>query len=342
MVLCHPIDAAQAAIGCKIAQIAELHVARAGNSPYVDGQINGQSVRVLLDTGSYDSFVTGGAARRLQLRLRGSDATAWGVAGTTIEQLAVVDHLRIGTFSADDLLLHVVGPTFGRDENDAGFVLGADFFAHFTTEFDLAHDAVRLLRPRDCQPEQLVYWDQDYFLADLERLGADNALLNTHASVNGQRMLTLFDTGAGISVIDVGAARQAGVDVRDPGVQATSQIAGIAGTGTDSWIGRFDSVSIGNETIRNARLRIANLFGADRTRATGSNIAHQSDNQTELILGADFFQSHRVIISPEAHAALFTYAGGKVFQLVRPDADVQSATGAPPAASGGGAAATTP
>jgi predicted aspartyl protease len=58
---------------CKILQVAELHVGRRGNSPYTEGEVNGQPVRVLLDTGAYYSFVAGGTARRLQLRLRDSD-----------------------------------------------------------------------------------------------------------------------------------------------------------------------------------------------------------------------------------------------------------------------------
>jgi predicted aspartyl protease len=322
-------SAAAAESACKIIQIAELHVGRRGNSPYTDGEVNGQPVQVLLDTGSYDSFITSGAARRMQLHLRDSDRRARGVNGEVTEQFAVVDHLKIGKFVADDLLLHVTGPGLGRTEDDIGFVLGADFFAHFTTEFDLAHDAVRLLQPHDCKPEQLVYWDREYFLADLDRLGANNALLITHLTVNGVRVSSLLDTGSAITLISTATARRAGVKPGDPGVQPSTPMRGVAGTPMDTWVGRFDTLNIGDETARNARLRIADLFGADRDSGLGSHITRVGDDLPDMILGADFFQAHRVVILPREHAALFTYAGGPVFQVVRPN---ETAAPTPPSA----------
>jgi predicted aspartyl protease len=311
---------------CKILQVAELSVSRRVNSPYTEGEVDGQPVHVLLDTGSYDSFVTGRTARRLQLRLRESGRMARGVNGEVSERLAVVDHLKIGKFTADDLLLHVTGSRLGQSEDDFGLVLGADFFAHFTTEFDLAHDVVRLLQPHECKPDQLIYWDREYFLADLDRLGASNALLTTHVTVNGVRVSATLDTGSAITIISTTAARRAGVKTGDPGVQPSTPMRGLSGNPLDTWVGRFDTLSIGNETVRNPRLRIADLFGADRDSELGSHIAKTGNDLPELLVGADFFQAHRVVILPDEHSVLFTYAGGTVFQIVRPNEAVAPAT----------------
>jgi predicted aspartyl protease len=313
------VGAPSADAACKIAQITELHVDRVGNLPFVDGQINGQPVRILLDTGAADSFMSGGAARRLKLALRDSNISYRGVNGETRMQLAVVDHLKIGAFSADDLLFHVTGPKVGEQPDEIGFVLGANFFWHFTTEFDLAHGVIRLLQPIDCKPEQLVYWDQSYFLANIESMTSDDPWIITRVTVNGTRLRALLDSGAATSFISTIAARQAGVTTDSPGVVPSTPVHGLATQPLPTWIGRFDSFSVGNETIRNARIRMGDLFGADRDPKLGTRIAQSDDRLPDMILGEDFLQSHRVVVLPREHAALFTYNGGTVFQLVRPN-----------------------
>jgi predicted aspartyl protease len=304
---------------CKIAQIAELHVDRVNNEPFVDGQINGQPVRILLDTGAADSFMSGGTARRLKLPLRDSNATYRGVNGETRLQFAVVDHLQIGSFSTNDLLLHVTGAKRGEKPDEIGFVLGANFFWHFATEFDLAHRVIRLLQPIGCRPEQLVYWDQSYFLATTEYMTSSDPWIITRVEVNGTRLRALLDSGATTSSISTIAARQAGITTDSPGVVPSTPVQGWAAQPLPTWIARFDTFSLGNETIRNARIRMGDLFGADRDSTTGSHIGQVDDRMPDLIQGEDFLQSHRVVVLPHEREALFTYNGGTVFQLVRPN-----------------------
>lgn len=287
----------------------------------MDGRVNDQPVRILLDTGSYDSFIAGGTARRLNLRLRDSGSSTRGVNGMVREQVAVVDHLEVGNFRAGDLDLHVAGSKLGVDDDDFGLVLGADFFRHFTTEFDLAHAVVRLLKPKECKPEQLVYWDRSYFQMDLRRLGSTDAFLMTPVTVNGVRLRAQLDTGSDFSFITTIAAHQAGVNTTDPGVQPGSTVSGIARSPLPTWIGRFDSVTIGEETARNARLRIGDLFGANREQSTGTHIAVADNDTPDIILGDDFFRAHRVVVIPDDHTAVFTYNGGPVFQVARPEVD---------------------
>jgi len=304
---------------CKIAQLAELHVDRVNNTPLLKGQINGQPIRVLVDTGSYESFVAGGAARRLKLRLRDTDQRARGVNGEVRVQTAVIDHLQIDNFKADDMLLHSSGPKMGEDPNGIGLVLGADFFAHFSTEFDLGHGVIRLLKPQECKPEQLVYWDTSYFQTPVEHIDAFSPLIYAQVVVNGVHLRAVLDTGATISLISTLAARRANVSTDDAGVHAGGAVSGVSGTALQTWIGRFDTFGFGNETIRNAKLRIGNLFGADRDQEIGSHIAKVGDDLPEMILGEDFFLAHRMVVLPAERTAVFTYGGCPVFQVRRPD-----------------------
>jgi tetratricopeptide (TPR) repeat protein len=81
----------------------------------------------------------------------------------------------------------------------------------------------------------------------------------------------------------------------------------------ETWIGRFSSFKIGEEEIQNAQLRFADI-----------------PISVDMLLGADFFLSHRIMLSNSQHQIYITYGGGPVFDLrTRPPAQgaiAQSAT----------------
>jgi hypothetical protein len=81
----------------------------------------------------------------------------------------------------------------------------------------------------------------------------------------------------------------------------------------------FDTLMIGEETIRNAKIRISDLFGGDQAGQTTSPGFGFFEGLPDMLIGDDFFQSHRVLLMPRERKVLFTYNGGQVFQLLRPD-----------------------
>jgi hypothetical protein len=295
---------------CKIAQIAEWHVDRVQNRPIVEGQINGQSIHILIDTGTGHSYIAEAAAWKLGLPVRQSnDRRAFTVGGIVQVKTTVIDHLKVGTFDGDNLRFDVINttPLPGVD-----FMLGADFFWHFATEFDLANGKVRILQPTDCKPEQLVYWGQSYFVANLERMTSDDAEIDVYTDLNGSHAKATLDTGSPISFASTLSARAAGVKSDDAGLAAAPSVKGVGGSTIPTWIGRFDTFAIGDETIRNAKLRIGDLYilGGQWNRVMAKR---------ELILGCDFLMAHRVIVQPREHVMVFSYNGGPVFQLIHPD-----------------------
>jgi hypothetical protein len=99
----------------------------------------------------------------------------------------------------------------------------------------------------------------------------------------------------------------------------TVLVSGVAAKIFPTWVETFDSVSIGDETIRNVKLRVGDMFGKDTVVGTGSRIArHVMADQFEMLLGFDFLLSHRVLVLPKEHAMVFTYNGGPLFQYVEP------------------------
>jgi tetratricopeptide (TPR) repeat protein len=89
-----------------------------------------------------------------------------------------------------------------------------------------------------------------------------------------------------------------------------------------TWIAPFDSFKVGdNEEIHHTRLRIGDLSAVD----------------TDMLLGADFFLSHRVYVASSQHRLYFTYNGGPVFNLEappRPPTPDRLATNVPPQPAG--------
>jgi hypothetical protein len=83
----------------------------------------------------------------------------------------------------------------------------------------------------------------------------------------------------------------------------------------DTSVGLFDTFTIGDETIRNPHIRVAQLGKHTTAVYVGSRIAEPERNidTPDMLLGADFLRAHRVLIDNGARKMVFTYEGGPVF-----------------------------
>jgi len=90
-----------------------------------------------------------------------------------------------------------------------------------------------------------------------------------------------------------------GIKPDSPGVVYAGPTHGIGRNTIPSYIAPFSSFKIGDEEIRNTKLRIADIDipGAD------------------MLIGPDFFLSHRIYVANSQHKLYFTYNGGPVFNL---------------------------
>jgi aspartyl protease len=233
----------------------------------------------------------------------------------------VVEHFQMGTFIGEDLRLAVIGASYAASSRNkaarhSAMVLGEDFLSNFTTEFDLAHGVIRLLRPKDCAADQLAYWSDTYSLAQLYPIGGEHAKIRADILLNGKRLTALFDTGAQRSLIERHDAAMAGVIAGQENAVAAGTITGIAGNPIQTWIGKFDTFSVGDESMRNVKLLIADIFEANTMLATGSRIPQPVEQDASMIIGCDFFLSHRILVSAKEHKMFFTYNGGPVFPFV--------------------------
>jgi predicted aspartyl protease len=314
---------------CQIKQVAQLQVETTNNRPIVDGTVDGQPVKILIDTGASITGITGALAKQLGLRIDPQSALhLYGVGGEKHVDATRIKKLQFGNFILTGLTVAVMSPQKSRatEAREGLFIVGSDLLSRYTVEFDFANHVMRFMMPEGCKPEQLVYWSRTFSMGEIETGRFDDTHIKTPVLLNGKRIDALLDTGAQVSWSTPYGARLAGVtnDAADHPVD--DRLRGSNGERLPSFLGNFESISIGDdETVRNVNLWVADLFSADAVVATGSHLAKPVDDLPNLLIGCDFFLAHRLIASFKDHKLLFTYNGGPIFQ----------AGGKPPAAADG-------
>jgi hypothetical protein len=303
---------------CRLNVLVTLPVTMERLRPLVHATINGHDVRLMIDTGAYTSILTPEAASALGLhpqtspglkvRGGGGEQSAQSV---RVEQFAFGD-LRAGAadFLVTPLPLAV----------DAAGVLGQNFFSKYDTELDLGHGLMRIVEPDHCPANaDLAYWANGA-AAMLPMLAPDapgDTRTVVAVTVNGQKMRAMFDTGGGYSNLSMQAASRAGVKPDSPNVVGAGTITPVGGRVIPLWIGTFDELALGNEHIKRTKIR----FGNDQVRAH------------DMLLGADFYLSHHLYVSPGRHVVFLTDNGGPVFDADRLTPSVAAAV-APATAAG--------
>lgn len=289
-----------AAADCKLVRIEEWQVRLEQNLPIIDGEINGNKVSILIDTGSKRSFVTRSAVARMML-------TRTNIGTTGLESVRVRD-LQIGPAHRRDWDV-LVSPEQDFGAHVVSLVLGYDFFSGVDFEFDLPNHTVRLFQAHDCASTPLAYWSRTPAQAQLE--GTDEILLSV--GVNGRPVLAILDSGASVSAITMAESVRLGVGAKTPGVATAGCSIGIGRPALDYWSAPFEIFEIGNERIRNPTLHIADFSRETIVNQIGGTQVNRFAAQAEMILGMDFLRAHRIFVATSQRKLYFAYTGGTVF-----------------------------
>ena len=316
---------------CQLGLVADFKVKLDRFRPLIEGRINGQPVQILVDTGAFTTTLWTSAARELHLRLTDVNGlTVVGAGGRSVAFQTVIENLQLGGLNYKNF--HVL--VTGSGAHDAALIMGRDILGRTDIEFDLAHDALRLLIPKDCRDDEMPYWAaKGYSQAPIRRAGGKAQPIELDVQLNGRTVQAILDSGAALSIATPAAASRSGVKLDGP--QGTGR--GIGPRQVASQIGVLDTFTLGDETIRKAKIRFADLFKGTEIAYTGSRLGERPD-MPEMLLGADFLRSHRVLVSPSHRMVFFTYEGGPVFDVTSraEPAPEPVATPASPAAKGAG------
>jgi predicted aspartyl protease len=301
---------------CKLTRIAEWRVRLEHNKLIVDGAINSRKIGIMLDTGAQRSLILRSAAIRLALTLRRSSRyRIFGLGGETDVEIAHLEEFKIGQATQKNWQVIVAGEQdFG---DDVAFLLGDDFFHKVDVEFDLAARAVRLCQPKDCDGVSLAYWSANGAgQIEIEEVDSNHPQIVLTVQINGQPLRALLDSGASTSMLPMSDAARLGVTPQTPGVVARTA-SGLGAKKIDSWIGPFESFTVGDETIRNPQIRFADLWKDIAYGETGSRLQRQAGLRP-MLLGADFFLAHRVLVAHSQRRIYVTNSGVPMFQPSRP------------------------
>ncbi|MHC9419411.1 aspartyl protease family protein [Sphingomonas citri] len=190
----------------------------------------------------------------------------------------------------------------GSDTGTTG-LLGQNILGLAEVEYDLPHGMVRLMRTSGCGKVNLAYWagDKPVTTLTLERpeVGPFKPHTVARVTIDGTSLRALFDTGASESMLTRAAARRIGVTPDTPGVEVTGPGFGLGQRGVAAWWATFGSIEIGGEVIKRPRIATEDV---DLTQA-------------DMLIGVDFFLTHRLLVSNATRTMYVTYDGGPLFGL---------------------------
>ena len=274
-----------------------------GTRALMDAKINHQDVHLIVDTGAFFSMMSEATARELMLKIGPAPYGLMmeGVGGSTQPSVATAKVFTIANVDIPHVDFLVGGSEVGG--GNAG-LLGQNFLMKWNVEYDLAKGSIRLFKDTNCGKQFLAYWipqtDQPYTVTDIEKVTPQFPYAVGHTFINGEKIKVIFDSGASSSLLSLKAAARAGVKVGSPGVIDGGLVGGVGRKMVRSYIAPFASFKFADgEEVKNARLRIADI-----------DIAF-----ADMLLGADFFLSHRIFVANTQDKVYFTYNGGPVFDL---------------------------
>jgi tetratricopeptide (TPR) repeat protein/predicted aspartyl protease len=305
---------------CKRSKV-DLPVTIQGTRPVIGAKFNGQDVRLLVDSGAFFSMISSAAVEQFKLRtgMAPFGLVMRGVGGTTVPSLATVKVFTLANADVSNVEFLVSGNEVGAGSSSAGLI-GQNFLEKWDVEYDLANGMIRLMRDKDCRKTVLAYWltpGQSYTVISIQNPTPREPLTMGSAYINGVKIRVTFDTGASLSLLSLAAAERAGVKVDMPGVADGGLSRGIGRNTVKTYIAPFDSFKFEDgEEIRHTHLRIGDV-----------NL-----NPSDMLLGADFFLSHRVFVANSQNKLYFTYNGGPVFNLTAASKPAPDSTASNPAA----------
>jgi predicted aspartyl protease len=283
--------------GCLYVEVATVPVKYAGPGlvPTIPGTVNGKPVRMLMDTGSEISAMTMRLAEKLDLNMQSTGRWLTGVSGDSRLYDARINEMTVGPTRAGPSTLRVIGTTADIPSYDV--IVGAPFLQQADLEINLAARELKFFRPQNCKDSFLAYWTGMH-VTEIPYEWRTTKGPNPHFKVelNGVYMDAMIDSGASNTVIELDAARKAGLKLDAPDVKRLGEASGIGGSRIEYWSAHFDKLAIGDEAIVDARIGVMDS---------------KSDRSFDILLGRDFLRTHRVLFAKSQKKLYISYLGDK-------------------------------
>lgn len=323
---------------CTYTAVDKLPVDMKGGLATVKGQVNGRKSTMLVDTGSKFSELGEKEAEKMGLTLLHTDRTETDANGKETFIYAV----KVSTFGFGRYGWRGMQMAVSQEPDRAGFAVGADVLFNAynrDVEFSLARKEIKIFLPKDCSDAFLGYWDENASEIPLVDVAPNDPRQLVTVQVDGHPMTALIDSGSPHTIIDLEAAKRIGIDPHEASVSKI-QADGSVHRHAREYPVSVQSFVIGDETVNRPRIAVADLWGwteepVHSELQSGMRMSSMSPNaidhnifsstfrprnpnatpfsRPDMILGADFLQSHRVLLAMSQQRMYFSYTGGKVF-----------------------------
>ncbi len=271
-----PLLAACGTPACGLTQVASLPLAIAHDQALIDIGINGQTARMLLDTGAGHTVLTRAAAQRLGLRMNPGVITAsQGVGGISRDFAVIATGLRLGALTLPDRQTDVVPTRLPGPGGGADGLFGMDILAQYDLDLDLARHQLTLWRGPAC-PDVPLPMPGPATVVETALTAQGHLVMR--AALDGRPVLAMLDSGSQHSLVTTrAAALSAETLAADPPVR----LVGIGPGTAAAHVHRFASITIGRQTIAAPLLIVQNAAPPDY----------------DMIVGMDYLAGRRLWIS---------------------------------------------
>lgn len=255
----------------------------------VPATLGGHPTRLVIDTGSFWSVITGDLAKSLNLTLKPSTYfRIRDLSGVRLDTTVTVPDVTIGALSYGASVFFVVSGVAGRTIEQEGGLLGQNLLTQADLEIDNAAKTISLFSQDHC-PDDGVRWADEAITLQYKRMASGRAADDTGsgasynggtrfrqktdnnqidrpivtAVVEGAPLSILFDTGASGTAMDLGMARRRfQLEPGSPGVQPAGKVYTISGEIVDTYSYTFKSLTIAGIKFENVPVTLGDFHEA--------------------------------------------------------------------------------
>ena len=286
---------------CKLERLAQTPVETRNDLVLVVARVNGNPVRLVVDTGSERTLLNAATASRLHLGRDFDNGTrSWGVGGPTARFDAKLDSFVLADLALP--LRHVaVGDLNVTPLGDVDGVLGTDVLRWFAVDMDAPDGQMTLYRAEPCWIAAPPWPGPAVALSGVvvtrHSLEFPRRLL-LPIELDGVKANALLDTGSQSSAVTLVLADRVGVTQRALKSDPAITISGAGPAVVSVPLHRFRSVRVGAWVAENPVLPVLDLPHEIEERP------EVTDRLWQGLIGQDFLRGHRL---------WFSLAGWQVF-----------------------------
>jgi predicted aspartyl protease len=238
---------APSTIDCSLTKVTQMPLQVQDHLLVVPAGINGQWIKLVVDSGAERTTISNAVAERLGLPHDPRFQTrSLGIGGQTVTSDVTVDRLVLGGvhFPVERI---AVGHFNLQSKGglDADGLLGADVLLAFDMDIDVPGSQLTLYRARQC-PNAGPPWQEPAL--EITGVSARKDRLLLPIELDGTSGLAILDTGAGQNLIGLDMARRLGLDAQTMADDATVRHRGVGPAEAVGYLHRFKQLRIGPTT----------------------------------------------------------------------------------------------